>query len=54
MPAIAPCSLEAPELVDSDGKRRLMQKIKSAIAAAYQGIANTDEVVVLLNTPEDW
>ena len=43
------CSLEAPELVNLDVKRRLVQKIESAIAAAYQGIANTEEVLVLLN-----
>jgi phenylpyruvate tautomerase PptA (4-oxalocrotonate tautomerase family) len=43
------CSLEAPELVDLDVKRKLKEKIKSAIASAYGGIANTDEVVVLIN-----
>jgi hypothetical protein len=43
------CSLEAPELVTLDAKRKLVQKIKSAIAGAYRGIANTGEVVVLIN-----
>jgi phenylpyruvate tautomerase PptA (4-oxalocrotonate tautomerase family) len=43
------CSLEAPELSSLAAKRKLMQKIKSAIADAYRGIANTGEVVVLVN-----
>jgi phenylpyruvate tautomerase PptA (4-oxalocrotonate tautomerase family) len=43
------CSLEAPELTSLDTKRRLVQKIESAIAAAYRGIANTDEVLILIN-----
>jgi phenylpyruvate tautomerase PptA (4-oxalocrotonate tautomerase family) len=43
------CSLEAPELANLDVKRRLVRKIEAAIAAAYQGIANTEEVLVLLN-----
>lgn len=43
------CSLEAPELANLDAKRKLVQKIERAIAAAYDGIANTEEVLVLLN-----
>src|ERR1700738_3680137 len=43
------CSLEAPELTNLDVKRKLVQKIESAIAAAYDGIANTEEVLVLVN-----
>jgi phenylpyruvate tautomerase PptA (4-oxalocrotonate tautomerase family) len=43
------CSLEAPELFRLDAKRKLVQKIESAIAGAYQGIANTDELLVLIN-----
>ena len=43
------CSLEAPELTNLDAKRKLVQKIESAIAAAYDGIANTEEVLVLIN-----
>jgi hypothetical protein len=43
------CSLEAPELANLDIKRKLVQKIESAIAAAYDGIANTEEVPVLIN-----
>ena len=43
------CSLEAPELTNLDIKRKMVQKIESAIAAAYDGIANTEEVLVLVN-----
>jgi phenylpyruvate tautomerase PptA (4-oxalocrotonate tautomerase family) len=43
------CSLEAPELASLDAKRKLVQKIESAIGAAYDGIANIDEVLVLIN-----
>ena len=43
------CSLEAPELANLDVKRKLVQKVESAIAAAYQGLANTEEVLVLVN-----
>jgi phenylpyruvate tautomerase PptA (4-oxalocrotonate tautomerase family) len=42
-------SLEAPELASLDVKRRLVQQIESAITAAYDGIANTEEVLVLIN-----
>ena len=43
------CSLEAPELASLEVKRKLVQKVESAIAAAYQGLANTEEVLVLVN-----
>jgi phenylpyruvate tautomerase PptA (4-oxalocrotonate tautomerase family) len=43
------CSLEAPQLFRLDAKRKLVQKIEAAIAGAYRGIANTDEVLVLIN-----
>lgn len=43
------CSLEAPELTNLDAKRKLVQKIEAAVAAAYDGIANTEEVLVLVN-----
>jgi phenylpyruvate tautomerase PptA (4-oxalocrotonate tautomerase family) len=43
------CSVEAPELANLDVKRKLVQKIESAIAAAYDGIANAEEVLVLVN-----
>jgi phenylpyruvate tautomerase PptA (4-oxalocrotonate tautomerase family) len=43
------CSLEAPELDSLDAKRKLVQKIESAIGVAYDGIANVEEVLVLVN-----
>jgi phenylpyruvate tautomerase PptA (4-oxalocrotonate tautomerase family) len=43
------CSLEAPQLFRLDVKRKLVRKIESAIAGAYQDIANTDEVLLLIN-----
>jgi phenylpyruvate tautomerase PptA (4-oxalocrotonate tautomerase family) len=43
------CSLEVPELASLDAKRAMAQRIESAIAAAYAGIAETDEVLVLIN-----
>ena len=43
------CSLEAPELASLGVKRKLVQKVESAIAAAYQGLAHTGEVLVLVN-----
>jgi hypothetical protein len=43
------CSLEVPELVSLDANRKLVQKIEAAIGAAYVGIANVDEVLVLIN-----
>ena len=43
------CTLEAPELNNLDAKRKLTRKIESAIAAAYGGIANVEEVLVLIN-----
>jgi phenylpyruvate tautomerase PptA (4-oxalocrotonate tautomerase family) len=42
------CSLDAPELLSPDAKRKLVQKIGAAIASGYQGIANTSEIVVLM------
>jgi hypothetical protein len=43
------CSLEVPELVSLDANRQLVQKIDTAIRSAYTGIANVDEVLVLIN-----
>jgi phenylpyruvate tautomerase PptA (4-oxalocrotonate tautomerase family) len=41
--------LEVPELAGPDEKRHLIQKIRSAIAAAYDGVASTGDIVVLIN-----
>jgi phenylpyruvate tautomerase PptA (4-oxalocrotonate tautomerase family) len=43
------CFLEAPELSSLDAKRKMTDKIHAAIRDAYQGIANTDETLVLMN-----
>jgi hypothetical protein len=43
------CSLEVPELSSLDTKRKLIQKIEAAVGTAYSGIANVDEVLVLIN-----
>lgn len=42
------CLLDAPELASLEAKQKLVQKIGAAIAGAYQGIANTGEIVVLI------
>ncbi|WP_028921021.1 tautomerase family protein [Pseudonocardia acaciae] len=43
------CFLEAPELSSLDAKRKLVEKIHTAVGEAYQGIANTDETLILMN-----
>jgi hypothetical protein len=43
------CSLYVPELASLDVKRKLVEKIESAIGGAYDGIANVDEVLVFVN-----
>ena len=48
--AIRPvCFLEAPELSSLDAKRKMAERILSAIAQAYDGIANTAETLILMN-----
>jgi phenylpyruvate tautomerase PptA (4-oxalocrotonate tautomerase family) len=41
--------LEAPELVDVDVKRKMVAKIHDAIDQAYQGLANTEQTLLLMN-----
>ncbi|GAA0385037.1 hypothetical protein GCM10009530_39960 [Microbispora corallina] len=43
------CFLEAPELDDLHVKRTMTRKILGAIAEGYQGIADTDETLLLMN-----
>jgi phenylpyruvate tautomerase PptA (4-oxalocrotonate tautomerase family) len=43
------CSLEVPELASLDAKRKLIRKIGSAIEGAYAGLADTEQVLVLVN-----
>ncbi|WP_228835656.1 tautomerase family protein [Nocardia abscessus] len=43
------CVLEVPELHDMGARRMLAEKLHAAIHAAYQGLANTDETLILMN-----
>jgi hypothetical protein len=43
------CFLEAPELNDIDARRTMSNRIGVAIAKAYDGLANTDETLILMN-----
>jgi phenylpyruvate tautomerase PptA (4-oxalocrotonate tautomerase family) len=43
------CTLEVPELASLDAKRKLVRKVEAAVGAGYAGIANTGEVLVLIN-----
>jgi phenylpyruvate tautomerase PptA (4-oxalocrotonate tautomerase family) len=43
------CTLEVPELASLDARRKLVRKIEAAIGAGYPGVANTGEVLVLIN-----
>ena len=43
------CFLEAPELHDLDTKRVMAAKIMEAIKEGYQGLANTEETLILMN-----
>ncbi|REE96217.1 tautomerase family protein [Thermomonospora umbrina] len=43
------CFLEVPELHDVDARRTMSGKIGDAIAQAYDGLANTDETLILMN-----
>jgi phenylpyruvate tautomerase PptA (4-oxalocrotonate tautomerase family) len=48
--AIRPvCFLEAPELSSLDAKRKMAEKILTAIGQAYDDIANTAETLILMN-----
>jgi phenylpyruvate tautomerase PptA (4-oxalocrotonate tautomerase family) len=48
--AIRPvCFLEAPELSSLDAKRKMAEKILTAVGQAYDGIANTAETLILMN-----
>ena len=43
------CFLEAPPLNSLEAKRTMSNKIQGSIREAYQGIANTEETLVLMN-----
>ena len=43
------CFLEVPPLRSIEAKRALVQQLNSALATAYRGLANTDEIMVFIN-----
>ena len=43
------CFLEAPELSGAERRRTMARKLNAAVAEAYRGIANTDEILILMN-----
>jgi len=43
------CFIEAPQLRSLDARRKLIEKINAAVADAYEGIANTREILILHN-----
>jgi len=43
------CFIEAPQLRSLDARRKLTEKINAAVADAYEGIANTREILILHN-----
>jgi phenylpyruvate tautomerase PptA (4-oxalocrotonate tautomerase family) len=43
------CFLEAPELSNLGAKRKMADKIHAAVRDAYQGIANTEKTLILMN-----
>jgi phenylpyruvate tautomerase PptA (4-oxalocrotonate tautomerase family) len=43
------CFIEAPQLRSLDARRKLVDKVNAAIADAYEGIANTREILILHN-----
>ncbi|MEV0588052.1 hypothetical protein [Nonomuraea sp. NPDC050310] len=43
------CFLEAPELSSLEAKGAMAAKIHAAVAEAYEGLANTDETLILMN-----
>lgn len=43
------CFVEAPQLETLDARRTLNRRINAAVAAAYEGIANTGDILILAN-----
>lgn len=43
------CFVEAPKLPSLDARRVLIEKLNGAIAKAFTGIANTDDILILVN-----
>ena len=43
------CFVEAPKLAGLDARRVLIDKLNGALAKAFAGIANTDDILILFN-----
>ncbi|GLS34195.1 hypothetical protein SAMN04488498_10964 [Mesorhizobium albiziae] len=43
------CFLEAPQLRNIGSKRRMIERLDAAIADAFRGLANTDEIMIFVN-----
>ncbi|MBX4900327.1 hypothetical protein [Rhizobium bangladeshense] len=43
------CFVEAPRLPGLDARRSLIEKLNGAVARAFAGIANTDDILILCN-----
>lgn len=41
--------IEAPQLRNLEAKRKMVEQINAAMAEAYEGIANTSEILILHN-----
>lgn len=48
-PARPVCFIEAPQLRSIAAKRKMVERINAAVAEAYEGIANTREILILHN-----
>ncbi len=43
------CFVEGPGWPRIDAKRKLVERINAALADAYRGMVNTDEILILIN-----
>lgn len=43
------CFVEAPRLHSLDARRALVETLNGAVARAFKGIANTDDILILFN-----
>ena len=43
------CFIEAPQLRSIDAKKRMIERLNAALNDAYEGIANTSEILILHN-----
>lgn len=43
------CFVEGPRLPSLDARRTLVEKLNTAVARAFTGLANTDDILILFN-----